>query len=172
VFDVPEVGRFGVSICYDIWFPEVTRTMVAMGAEVILNPVLAQFVDRDMDLVIARASAAMFQSYVFHINGTAAGGGGLSVVVDPSGMVLHQAGATDELIPIEVDLDLVRRQRERGLRNMGQPLKSFRDCETDFSVYDRDRFDHSYLKSLGPLVKPERPEPREKASRPRRSRTA
>ena len=24
VFDVPEVGRFGLSICYDIWFPETT----------------------------------------------------------------------------------------------------------------------------------------------------
>ncbi|MEZ5933261.1 MAG: carbon-nitrogen hydrolase family protein [Alphaproteobacteria bacterium] len=156
VFDVPEVGRFGVSICYDVWFPEVTRTLVAMGAEVILNPVLAHFVDRDMDLVVARASAAMFQSYVFHINGTGAGGNGQSIVADPSGRILHQAGVSDELIPVEVDLDLVRRQRERGLRNMGQPLKSFRDSQTNFSVYDRARFDHSYLQSLGPLAKPAR----------------
>ncbi len=40
VFDVPEVGRFGVSICYDTWFPEVPRTLAAMGAEVILRPTL------------------------------------------------------------------------------------------------------------------------------------
>ena len=46
IFDVPGVGRFGLSICYDIWFPELTRTLVSMGAEVILNPVLASFVDR------------------------------------------------------------------------------------------------------------------------------
>ncbi|WZB62512.1 carbon-nitrogen hydrolase family protein [Achromobacter xylosoxidans] len=26
VFDVPGAGRFGVSICYDMWFPETTRT--------------------------------------------------------------------------------------------------------------------------------------------------
>ena len=38
VFDVPQAGRFGVSICYDMWFPETTRTLVAMGAEVILHP--------------------------------------------------------------------------------------------------------------------------------------
>jgi len=25
VFDVPEVGRFGLSICYDMWFPEKPR---------------------------------------------------------------------------------------------------------------------------------------------------
>src|SRR4030042_2513283 len=28
VFDIPEVGRFGLCICYDMWFPEVTRTLV------------------------------------------------------------------------------------------------------------------------------------------------
>ena len=38
VFDVPDVGRFGVSICYDMWFPETTRTLAWMGAEVICTP--------------------------------------------------------------------------------------------------------------------------------------
>ena len=33
VFDVPGVARFGVSICYDMWFPEAMRTLAAMGAE-------------------------------------------------------------------------------------------------------------------------------------------
>jgi Predicted amidohydrolase len=32
VFDVPHVGRFGLSICYEMWFPETTRTLTAMGA--------------------------------------------------------------------------------------------------------------------------------------------
>ena len=32
VFDVPEVGRFGLSICYDIWFPETTRQLVRAAA--------------------------------------------------------------------------------------------------------------------------------------------
>jgi hypothetical protein len=39
---------------------------------------------------------------------------------------------------------------------MGQPLKSFRDSEIDFTVYGSD-FDRSYLESLGPLEKPQRP---------------
>ena len=39
VFDVPDVGRFGLLNCYDIWFPETMRTLTAMGAEVILHPV-------------------------------------------------------------------------------------------------------------------------------------
>ena len=61
-------------------------------------------------------------------------------------------------MPIEIDLGLVRRQRERGLLGLGQPLKSFRDCKVDFSVYDRERFDHGYLNELGPLEKPARAE--------------
>ncbi len=155
VFDVPNIGRFGVSICYDIWFPEVTRTLVSMGAEVIINPVLAHFVDRNADLVIAQASAAMFQSYIFHINGLWAGGNGYSRVIDPTGKLLHDGNVQEELIPIEVDFDLVRRQRERGLLNMGQPLKSFRDRAVNFDVYAKG-FDHSYAQSLGPLEKPQR----------------
>jgi deaminated glutathione amidase len=159
VFDVPEVGRFGISICYDLWFPEITRTLVSMGAEVIINPVLADFVDRPSDLAIVQASAAMFQSYIFHINGLAVGGDGQSRVIDPAGQILHQSGRQDQMIPIEVDFDLVRRQRQRGILNMGQPLKSFRDSKTRFDVY-REDFDHSYLQSLGPLIKPARANPR------------
>lgn len=155
VFDVPEVGRFGVAICYDIWFPEVTRTLTSMGAEVILNPVLASFIDRPADLAIAQASGAMFQSYIFHINGLAAGGNGYSLIIDPAGQFLHRGNVSDELIPVEVDLDLVRRQRQRGLLNMGHPLKSFRDAPVPFPVYS-EGFDRSYLDSLGPLEKAKR----------------
>jgi len=154
VFDVPDVGRFGVSICYDIWFPETTRTLTAMGAEVLLHPVLTGTIDRDVELAMARASAAQFQCYVFDINGLAAGGVGRSCVVDPSGTVIHQAGGGEEIIPVEIDLQLVRRQRETGLRNLGQVLKSFRDREVEFQVYDRASGVDGYLHTLGSLEMP------------------
>lgn len=155
VFDVPDVGRFGVAICYDIWFPEVLRTLTSMGAEVIINPVLAHFIDRSADLAIAQASGAMFQSYIFHINGLQTGGNGYSRVVDPAGQILHDGSVLEEMIPIEVDFDLVRRQRERGLKNMGQVLKSYRDRKVKFDVYSNE-FDHSYLDGLGALETPSR----------------
>ncbi len=152
VFDVPGVGRFGLSICYDIWFPETTRQLTAMGAEVLLLPVLTATIDRDIELSIARATAAMFQTYIFDINGLGAGGTGQSCVVDPSGTVLYQAAGHPEIIPIEVDFDMVRRQRAVGLRGLGQTLKSFRDHRCNFPIYDNDQFDTAYLDSLGPLV--------------------
>lgn len=156
VFDVPEVGRFGVSICYDIWFPETTRTLSAMGAEVLLHPTLTSTIDREVELSIARATAAMFQCYVFDINGLGVGGTGRSSVIDPAGMVLYQAGGQDEIIPVEIDFEQVRRQRAVGIRGLGQTLKSFRDRAVEFDVYDRGYFDESYLDSIGPLEMPEK----------------
>lgn len=127
LFDVPDVGRFGVSICYDMWFPETTRTLVVNGAEVILHPTLTGTIDREIELSIARATAAMNQCYFFDINGLDAGGSGRSIICGPEGRVMYQAQNNEEMIPIEINLEKVRRSRELGLLRLGQPLKSFRD---------------------------------------------
>jgi len=154
VFDVPDVGRFGLSICYDIWFPETTRQLTSQGVEVLLHPVLTGTTDRDAELAIARATAAQFQCYVIDINGLGAGGNGRSCVIDPASTVLHQSAGQEDMFPIEIDLSQVRRQRETGMKGLGQVLKSFRDRSVDFSVYDRTSGTDAYLHSLGPLETP------------------
>ncbi|WP_027236375.1 carbon-nitrogen hydrolase family protein [Leisingera caerulea] len=154
VFDIPEVGRFGLSICYDIWFPETTRQLTSQGVEVLLHPVLTGTADRDAELSIARATAAQFQCYVVDVNGLGAGGVGQSCIIDPSATVLHQSGRHEDMFPLELDLDQVRRQREVGLKGLGQVLKSFRDREADFPVYDRSSGADAYLHTLGPLEIP------------------
>jgi predicted amidohydrolase len=153
VFDVPDVGRFGLSICYDIWFPETMRQLTAMGAEVLLHPVLTGTIDRDVELSIARSSAAMFQCYIFDINGLGTGGVGRSIVVGPAGNLIYQSAGQEEIIPIEVDFETVRRQRATGLRGLGQTLKSFRDGKAEFPVY-QPGFQSAYLDSLGELGMP------------------
>lgn len=156
VFDVPEVGRFGVSICYDMWFPETSRTLAALGAEVIIHPAMTTTIDRDVELAMARATAAMNQCYVIDINGVGDGGNGRSIIVAPAGDVMHEAGTNEELIPLEIDLERVRRSREFGIRGLGQPLKSFRDAKTQFTVYQNDPKLRAYLNTLGPLERPQR----------------
>lgn len=156
VFDVPDVGRFGVSICYDMWFPETSRTLASMGAEVILHPTMTDTIDRDVELSIARATAVTNQCYFFDINGVGDGGVGSSIIVGPAGYIIHQAGGGEEMIPVEINLDRVRREREVGIRSLGQPLKSFRDRPVDFPVYSRTPESEAYLQSLGPLTKPHR----------------
>lgn len=156
VFDVPEVGRFGVSICYDMWFPETTRTLASMGAEVILHPTLTDTLDREIELSISRTNAAINQCYFFDVNGLGHGGYGRSIVVGPSGDVIHQATVAEESMPIEIDLARVRHERSVGIHGLGQPLKSFRDRSVDFNVYRADGFDFSYLQSLGVLERQDR----------------
>lgn len=156
VFDVPDVGRFGVSICYDMWFPETSRTLAAMGAEVILHPSLTTTIDRDVELAIARATAAINQCFIVDINGIGDGGNGRSIIVGPAGDVQYEAGTAEELIPLEINLDRVHRGREFGLRGLGQQLKSFRDCTVPFNVYTHGDPSRQYLRTLGPLQKPHR----------------
>ncbi|MEJ2584861.1 MAG: carbon-nitrogen hydrolase family protein [Robiginitalea sp.] len=155
VFDVPDVGRFGVSICYDMWFPETIRTLAAMGAEVILHPTLSGTIDRDIELSIVRAMASVNQCYFFDVNGLDTGGSGKSIVCGPDGLVIHQSGGTEEIIPLELNIPRVKRSRELGILRLGQPLKSFRDHLGQFSIYEPNA-PHPYLDSLGPLIKPNR----------------
>ncbi|MFT6053139.1 MAG: putative amidohydrolase [Candidatus Endobugula sp.] len=155
IFDIPNVGRFGVSICYDMWFPETVRTLAVMGAEVILHPTLTGTMDRDIEHSIGQTMAAVNQCFFFDINGLDSGGIGRSTVCGPDGRVMYQAGSTEEIIPIEIDLERVIRSRELGVMRLGQPLKSFRDHLGDFTIYNPNT-KHEYLESLGPLIKPQK----------------
>jgi predicted amidohydrolase len=157
VFDVPGVGRFGVSICYDGWFPEVSRALVWQGAEVILHPTMTGTIDRPQELVIAQANAIMNQCYFIDINNAGALGNGRSILVGPEGEVLHQAGEQNEVIPVTVDLDYVRATRTHGLKGLGQVLKSFRDTPRAWPCYDAASAPAEQLTALGPLVLPRRP---------------
>lgn len=153
VFDVPGVARFGVSICYDMWFPETTRTLASLGAEVILHPSLTNTIDRDVEISIARASAATNQAYFIDVNCAGRLGFGRSCAFGPGGELLHQAGAAREIIALELDLDYVRRVRERGWNGLCQTLKSFRDTPVSFPAYAGGQALPG-LASLGPLALP------------------
>jgi len=154
-FEVPDVGIFGVSICYDMWFPETIRTLAVMGAEVILHPTMTGTIDREIELSIARAMATVNQCFFFDVNGLESGGSGRSVVCGPDGRVLYQAEGNEEIFPIEFNIERVKRSRELGVLRLGQPLKSFRDHIGAFGIYQHG-VKLPYLDSLGPLIKPTR----------------
>ncbi|MDX1545142.1 MAG: carbon-nitrogen hydrolase family protein, partial [Christiangramia sp.] len=153
VFDVPGVAKFGLSICYDMWFPETVRTLTVMGAEVILHPTMTGTIDREIELSIVRAMAAVNQCYFFDVNGLESGGSGRSIVCGPDGRVIYQAEGNEEIFPLELNIDRVRRSRELGILRLGQPLKSFRDHIGQFGIYQHGAH-LPYLNSLGPLIKP------------------
>jgi predicted amidohydrolase len=150
VFDVPGVGRFGLCVCYDGWFPEVARAMAWLGAEVVLMPSMTQTLDRAQELVLAQAQAIAQQCCVVNINIAGGLGVGRSIVVGPEGEVLHQAGELREVVPLTLDLAQVRSVRERGTLGLGQVLKSFRDSPFAWPCYAAGAVSPS-LAALGPL---------------------
>lgn len=113
-FDIPDVGRIGLSICYDGSFPETCRQLAWMGAEVVLQPTLTTTSDRSQELVTARANAIFNQLYLMSLNAGAPAALGRSVIVDPEGLVRLEAGAGEELLTDTLDLDAVTRVREHG----------------------------------------------------------
>ena len=85
------------------------------------------------------------------------GGCGRSLVCGPDGRILHQSEGTEEIIPLELNIERARRSRELGILRLGQPLKSFRDHikNNKFDIY-QPNVPTPYLDSLGPLIKPSR----------------
>jgi formamidase len=113
-FDIPDVGRMGLCICYDGSFPETCRQLAWMGAEVVLQPSLTTTSDRAQEQVMARANAIFNQFYVVSLNAGAPAGIGRSLIVDPEGLVRLQAGDGEEILTDVLDLDAVTRVRKYG----------------------------------------------------------
>ena len=99
---------FGLATCYDLRFPEQFRLLLDAGAEVVL--LVAAWPAKRVAhwRLLAQARAVENQSYVVACNtaGTHAGvpmGGG-SIVVDPWGAVLAEAGDGEEVLEVALDL--------------------------------------------------------------------
>ena len=115
VFDLPGKGRIGLTICYDAWFPEATRQVAWMGAEVVLNLVKTTTPDRAQELVLARANAIVNQLYMLSLNCAGPVGEGQSLLVDPEGEVIAEcAGTSPASLYHTLDLDQVTRVRRDG----------------------------------------------------------
>jgi len=154
VFDIPGIGRFGLAICYDGWFPEFIRTLVWMGAEVILHPALSITADRNAEVIIEQAMALVNQCYMIDVNAVGSLGGGQSLLVDPNGRILQQAGSHEEILTQILDLGLVRHVREHGTLGLNQLLKQLRDFATgggEFPPYREGLAQGEGLRCLSPL---------------------
>ena len=113
-FDIPEVGRVGLAICYDGSFPETFRQLAWMGAELIVQVNLTTTSDREQELVMARANAIFNQLYVLSLNAATPAGVGRSLIADPEGLVRVASGSGEEVLTDVLDLEAVERVRRFG----------------------------------------------------------
>ncbi|WP_232667420.1 carbon-nitrogen hydrolase family protein [Pseudonocardia sp. TRM90224] len=138
VVDVDGV-RLGIDVCYDAWFPEVTRHLAWMGSEVVLNLVKTTTPDREQEVVLARANAIVNQVFMISVNCAGPIGRGRSIVVDPEGGILDEsADAGETALDLELDVDHVHRTRERGTAGVSRMWDPFRpgDAPIRLPLYD------------------------------------
>jgi predicted amidohydrolase len=109
--------ELGLSICYDLRFPELYRILAVRGARVIALPAAFTLATtRDHWETLVRARAIENQAFVIAANQVGAHpagqhSGGRSMIVDPWGLVLAQA--QDAPGHIVADLDLERQAEIR-----------------------------------------------------------
>src|SRR5829696_2991544 len=103
--------ELGLSICYDLRFPELYRILAVRGARVLVVPAAFTLATtREHWEVLLRARAIEDQAFVVAANqvGEHAPGyrsGGRSMIVDPWGVVLAQAPDAETFALAELDLD-------------------------------------------------------------------
>lgn len=126
-FDIPGKGRVGLAICFDGSFPEVSRQLAWLGAEVIIQPTLTTTRDREMEVVMCRANAFVNQVFVVNVNGADPSGVGESVIVDPEGTIMQQARGGEEILYGVLDLDRVTQARRYGTFGINKPWSQLKD---------------------------------------------
>lgn len=108
-------GTIGLTTCYDLRFPELYRSLVDLGAELVLVVAGWPGVRVAHWSVLARARAIENQFVVAALNTVGRQGrtvlGGCSVVVDATGIVLAEAQETQTALEVDVDLADVTRWR-------------------------------------------------------------
>ncbi len=127
--DTPR-ARLGVLVCWDQWYPEASRLMALAGAQILVYPTAIGWspeekeslgVDqRDAWKTMHRAHAIANGVFVAAVNRvgvehSAAGQlefWGHSLVCDPRGRILAEAGETPEDLVVDCDLCLIEQQRQ------------------------------------------------------------
>jgi deaminated glutathione amidase len=110
---------FGMTVCYDLRFPELFRALKLQGAQILLLPAaFTLHTGRDHWEILVRARAIENQCYVVAAGqvGTYPPGQqsfGRSMIVDPWGLVMAQAQDRPGVIVADIDLEQIERVQQQ-----------------------------------------------------------
>ncbi len=141
VFDIPEKKtKIGVQICYDLNFPEISRTETLMGAEVLVKLTMDPQELYKLNEHIHYTRALENQAYLVSTNGVGKTGAfqlyGHSLVISPEGNCLWEAGQTEAVSTVTLDLDLVSHCRNYGTISMDHYLQQLRMSKVEIPYED------------------------------------
>jgi predicted amidohydrolase len=117
--ELADGSGLGMTICYDLRFPELARILAVRGAKLLTVPAaFTETTTRDHWEILLRARAIEDQCFVVAANqvGEPAPGlrtGGRSMIVDPWGLVLAQAPDRETFIVADLDLEQLDRIRTK-----------------------------------------------------------
>jgi deaminated glutathione amidase len=105
--------KVGLMTCYDLRFPELARALVDAGAEVLVVPAAWVAGPRKVDhwTTLVRARAIENTSYVVAVGQPGPRYTGHSLVVDPWGEVLAEAGEGAETLTVALDREVLDEAR-------------------------------------------------------------
>ena len=134
VFEIPEKQiKVGVMICHDWCFPEISRNLTLMGAEILLRPAADPEGLYEAFKHVAPVRALENQAYFISVSSCGNNQGyfayGHSVIANPEGRVIYEAGSTEVNLCVTLDMDLVERTRKYGTfftEQLLRQLKTFR----------------------------------------------
>ncbi len=105
------LGKIGVIICYDLRFPELSRRLAIEGAEIICVPAQWPKPRQEHWRTLLRARAIENQLYVISCNACGNIGKldffGMSMIIDPKGELLAEAGEEETEISALLDRQLM-----------------------------------------------------------------
>lgn len=119
VYNSPELGQLGLSVCYDVRFPELYRHLSKQGAEVLFVPAaFTAYTGKDHWEVLLKARAIENTCYVIAPAQTGCHYGrrhthGHAMIIDPWGMILADGGDQPGVALADIEptrLQQVRRQ--------------------------------------------------------------
>jgi predicted amidohydrolase len=109
------LGTIGFAVCYDLRFPELFRLLAAQGAEIIVVPSAWPAARLEHWRLLARARALENQAYLVGCNAAGEDHGtalaGHSLVADPWGELVAEAGDEPTVLRATLDMGLLARTR-------------------------------------------------------------
>lgn len=106
-------GHLGVLICFEHAFPELATTLALQGTEILVIP---SAVPRGYEyLMRLRTRARAQDNQIFAVAANLTGGrfAGRSLIADPRGQVVAEAGTDEQALVAKLDLDAIAAERTR-----------------------------------------------------------